>query len=283
MSPVIGPSPVVVPGGPTPPGPCDWPVNLTCCPGWADYSLAVQTNAMAWAVQILDSLTGRRFAQCARSWRPCGPKCGGPAGYLSFPVNSGSTTSAGMPWMVPWIDNGVWRNCGCNGGCTCRARCEVPFPTPVAQVVEVTIDGLILDPTAYRLDLYRGIPVLVRTDGECWPECQDMDAEADEEGSFVIVYQPGELVPLAGQIAAGLLACEFAKLCVGADCALPQQLASLSRNGVEVQVVDPASLLENGLTGIAQVDLWIRSVNPHQRPSRTRVLSPDVPGPRFTV
>lgn len=181
-----------------------------------------------------------------------------------------------MPWMIPWIDNGVWRNCGCAGPCSCRAACEVPFPGPVASVTEVMVDGIIIPSTSYRMDTYRGTPTLVRTDGLCWPECQDMDADPDEAGAFTITYQPGELLPSAGQTAAGLLACEFAKACVGGDCVLPQQLASLTRNGVEVTVVDPATLLDNGLTGVANVDLWVRSVNPTGKRQRSRVLSSDL-------
>lgn len=270
------------PGGPLAPGPCDWPLDTSCCPDWATYSPAVQAAATAWATQILDALTGHRFAQCEVNYRPCGPRCANGIGYLAFPVGA-PANGAGTPWMTPFIDSGIWRNCGCAGGCTCRARCEVPFPTPVAQVTEVMIDGVVLDPAAYRMDLYRGNPVLVRTDGECWPQCQDMNVDLDEVGAFNIVYQPGELLPLAGQMAAGMLACEFAKACVGAECALPQQLASLSRNGVEVQVVDPASLLENGLTGVAMVDLWIRAVNPFRRLQRTKVRSGDIAGPRFSL
>lgn len=280
--PVINPSPAVAPTEPMPPGPCDWPVDVTCCSGWADYSVEVRAAATGWAVQILDSLTGRRFSQCAVNYRPCRPKCGMWSGYLTWPVNASSMSGSGVPWMIPYIDNGIWRNCGCTGGCSCRARCEVPFPGPVADVSEVMIDGLVLDPSAYRLDKYRGNPVLVRTDGECWPECQDMELGPEDVGAFTITYRPGELLPTAGAIAAGLLACEFAKACVGADCVLPQQLASLSRNGVEVTVVDPTTFLENGLTGIAQVDLWIRSVNPARRIRTSKVYSPDVPGPRFS-
>lgn len=282
MSPVINPALPDTPG-PRPPGPCTWPVDTSCCPEWSSFSPAVQGNAVAWATQILDALTGRRFAQCSVNYRPCGPTCNTTFGYLTWPVGSPSSTGGGMPWMIPYVDAGVWRNCGCEGACSCRARCEVPFPGPVAQVAEVRIDGIILDSSAYRVDLYRGAPVLVRTDGDCWPKCQDMSLDPDEVGSFVIVYQPGELLPVAGQLAAGQLACEFAKSCVGQDCALPQQLASLSRNGIEVQVVDPAAVLEQGLTGLANVDLWIRSVNPFRKQNRSRVYSSDVLRARFTV
>lgn len=269
--------------GPQPPGPCDWPLDTSCCPDWATFSPTIQSNAQSWATEILDALTGRRFSQCPINYRPCGPRCITGFGYLAFPVGSPQSGGGALPWMTPYVDAGIWRNCGCSGGCTCRAACEVPFPTPVAQVDQVTVDGVIVDPSAYRVDIFRGIPYLVRIDGECWPQCQDMALDIDMVGSFNIVYRPGELLPVAGRIAAGMLACEFAKSCAGQDCALPAQLASLSRNGVEVQVVDPASLLEDGKTGIAQVDLWIRSVNPFGRMQRSRVRSPDLAGPRYSL
>ncbi|MFB7936673.1 hypothetical protein [Streptomyces sp. NPDC056049] len=151
----------------------------------------------------------------------------------------------------------------------------------MAAVTSVTVDGLTLNPAAYRLDSWRGIPRLVRIDGECWPQCQDMNVEPGEVGSFVITYQPGRALPLVGQIAAGEYACEIAKACVGAECALPQQMASLSRNGVDIQMIDPTTVVEDGLTGIQNVDLWIRSVNPARRAQRSRVASVDTYRGRF--
>lgn len=260
--------------------PCNWTLNTSCCPGWDDYDAEVQDAATAWATEILDSLTGRQFSQCPVNYRPCGPKCGGSYGYMTWPVGA-PANGAGMPWMIPYIDAGIWRNCACSGGCSCRAACEVPFPGPVAAVDEVLVDGLPLDPSAYRLDSFRGVPVLVRTDGECWPQCQDMSLDTDAEGTFVITYQPGTPLPLAGQIAAGELACEFAKACTGGECALPGQLASLSRNGVDVQMVDPTTVLDQGLTGLANVDLWVKSVNPRHKAQRSRVYSPDAPIVRY--
>lgn len=270
---------------PTGEGPCSWPVDVLCSEEeWAAFSQEVQGAAIAWSTYILWALTGRRYGPCSLTVRPCGPKCMGPTGYLTFPVTTnGALSGAGMPWMIPWIDNGVWRNCGCAGPCTCAARCQVALPGPVAAVNEVKVDGLVISPTAYRLDVVRGIPVLVRTDGLCWPECQDMNQDINETGSFAITYQRGIAVPRAGQLAAGELAVEFAKACAGQDCALPAQLASLSRNGVEVQVADPTAVLESGLTGIPNVDLWIRAVNPYRRPARSRVMSADLPASRITA
>lgn len=264
-----------------PPGPCVWPIDVSCCEGWDDFSPEVQLRATTLATFVLDALTGRQFAQCEVSYRPCGPKCAGGAGYMVWPVGVAPVATSPGPWMIPFVDAGTWRNCVCPGSCSCAARCEVPFPTSVASITQVTVDGLVINPDAYRLDSWRGIPRLVRTDGGCWPDCQDMDVEPDAEGSFVITYAPGRPLPVAGQIAAGVLACEFAKACAGGDCALPQQLSSLSRNGVEVTVSDPTQLADNGLTGLYDVDLFIRAVNPHNLAQRPRVASPDSRRGRF--
>ncbi|MGS2588099.1 hypothetical protein [Streptomyces hebeiensis] len=259
---------------------CDWTIDTSCCPAWDGYGAPVRAAATAWATGILDSLTGHQFGQCPVTVRPCNPGCAGGGGYMTYPVALDGVVGAGMPWMVPYVDGaGVWRNCACGAACTCGARCEVPLPGPVAEVIEVRVDGLVLDPAAYRVDSGR---LLVRTDGECWPRCQDMGLPLDAEGTWSVTYRRGLPLPPAGAIAAGELACEFAKACAGdASCALPQQLQSLSRQGINVQVMDPQAVLADGLTGIANVDLWIRSVNPAGKRQRSRVYSPDVPATRW--
>lgn len=264
-------------------GPCDWPLDVTCVANWADYSPEVRAAATEWATYILWALSGRQYGTCTVTVRPCGPKCSGPMGYVTYPVNASGAVGGGSPWMIPWIDNGLWRNCGCTGGCSCEAACQVALPGPVAAVVAVTVDGLVIDPAAYRMDYVRGIPVLVRTDGLCWPDCQDMNAGLTEEGSFGITFRQGIAVPQAGRLAAGQLAGEFAKGCTGGECSLPQQLSSLSRNGVEVSIVDPNLILDQGFTGIANVDLWIRAVNPAAKAQRSRVYSLDRAPVRYAL
>lgn len=277
----VEPTPPPTPG--TTPGPCAWPMDTTCCPDWNTFDPAVRLRATDLATFVLDALTGRQFNQCAVNYRPCGPKCAGGAGYMVWPVGVGSVGGGQLPWMIPFVDAGIWRNCACPGACSCAASCEVPFTTAVAQVDSVLIDGIVLDPSAYRLDSWRGIPRLVRTDGECWPQCQNMDAGIDEIGSFTIVYRPGLPLPRAGQIAVGDLACEFAKACAGGPCALPTQMASMTRNGVDIEMLDPTTFLEDGKTGIQSVDLFIRAVNPYGVSARSRVLSPDVNRGRITL
>ncbi len=256
---------------------CAWDIDVSCCSDWSSFPGDVQANAASWATGILDALTGHQFAQCPIKLRPCGTRCGWFGGYLTFPVGSPATSGAGQPWMTPFIDNGVWRNCTCAGSCTCRATCEAHMPFHIAEIAEILVDGVILDPSAYRVDNGNTI---VRTDGECFPECQDMDLADTEPGTWSVTLRPGRPLPLIGALAAGELACEYARGCAGGDCKLPDQLVSMSRNGVEIQVADPLTLLDNGLTGIPNVDMFIRAVNPAHLRARPRVYSPDVHNPR---
>lgn len=260
---------------------CNWELDTSCCAGWADFPAEVRLAATDWAVGLLDVLTGQQFSQCPVKVRPCGRACGWRGGYMTYPVGSMSASGLGAPWMVPYIGaGGVWRNCACAGACSCRARCEAYLPGPIADLVEVKVDGLVIDPALYRLDYANG-PVLVRLDGECWPECQNLDLTDDEPDTWSVTYRPGVPLPRMGELAAGKLACEYARACAGdAGCALPSQLVSMSRNGIEVQVADPATLLENGLTGIPDVDLFVKAVNPARLTRRPRVLSHDVRDPR---
>lgn len=256
-----------------PPGPCQWPIDVTCDDAWTEYSQAVRDRATALAVFVLDALTGRQFAQCPVTVRPCGPGCGLYTGYQTFPAGAPSG-NVPNPWMSPYIAGGIWRNCACAGGCDCAPACKLDLGMPVAAVTEVKVNGLVLDPAAYQLVGQW----LARTDGgPCWPSCQDPSVPDTEDGTFSVTYQPGRPLPLAGQIAAGALASEFAKACAGSACGLPAQIAALSRQGVDVEFVDPQTVLTEGRTGIREVDLFIGAVNPYNRRSRARVMTPDLP------
>jgi len=278
-------NPFIAPPQPVPVPPtenlCNWTIDTTCVPGWDALPEDVRILSAQRAAEILWALTGRRFGGCPVTWRPCSPRCSGAGGYRTWPVNTSATGNVGT-WMFPYLDAGVWRNCICPGSCQCGARCEVPMPSPVASVSEVKVDGAVIDPSAYRLDSVRGIPYLVRTDGDCWPQCQTMDLNDTEVGTFSVTYTPGETLPVAGAAATGALAGEFAKACQGAECALPDNLASLSRNGVEVTMIDPTEVLNAGLTGVESVDLWVRSVNPARKAQPSKVWSPDAMRGRFT-
>lgn len=61
--------------------------------------------------------------------------------------------------------------------------------------------------------------------------------------------------------------------CGADDCALPSRLQSVTRQGVQVDVVDSWQDLKDGQTGLWLVDTWVQSV---VRPARrATVSSPD--------
>lgn len=260
---------------PPPPGPCDWAIDTTCVPepGWeAIYPAAVRARATTLATFVLDALTGHQFSQCPVTVRPCGPSCRMFLGYQTWPVGAPASNTPG-PWMVPYVVNGVWRNCACSGGCACAPDCRVDLGVPVAEVEEVKVNGLTLDPSAYFLT---GQWLARTDDGECWPACQDPSVPDTEEGTFAVTFRPGRRLPEAGRIAAGALALEFARACQGTACGLPAQVQSLTRQGVDVEFVDPTDILTEGRTGIREVDLFISAVNPASLRQRSRVMSPDI-------
>lgn len=255
---------------------CELEVDTSCCPDWATYSPAVRANAEAWASYILWALTGRQFGACEVTVRPCYRRCE-PRSYETYGVWMDSPYGGGRSYL-PFVDSlGDWRNCGCCGICCCGASCEIWLPGPIISIQEVTISGVAVDPLTYRVD---NAELLVRQGGECWPQCQDFDVASGGEGSLVVTYTRGAVLPAAGALAAGALACEFAKACTGADCAIPENVTSISRGGVNFQLVTPTDAFQNGLTGIETVDRFITSVNPHHLQARPEVYSLDLPEPR---
>lgn len=256
--------------------PCNWDVNTDCCDGWADYSAQLQTAAAEYGALVMWAATGRQFGLCERTVRPCGWS----------PVN----TVNGYYWAdgtwFPYIFNGAWRNCsGCTGSgfgcCTCEPTCQVWLPPPVYSipVTGVSVDGAIVDVDAWRVDDGKW---LVRTDGDCWPTCNDYDVDSGV-GVFQVTYVKGLPVPSPVLRAAGELACEYAKSCLGQACRLPQRAQSITRQGVSMSLVDIDDLLKAGLTGIPTVDQVITSINPYGLKSPPRVWSPDLPVTRMVT
>jgi len=84
-------------------------------------------------------------------------------------------------------------------------------------------------------------------------------------------------VPLDGRIAASIFACQIALSRCGGDSCLPQRLKEITRQGVDMAFADPLEFLDKGQTGIYEVDLWLKSVNPAGIRRRSRVFRPDKP------
>lgn len=131
--------------------------------------------------------------------------------------------------------------------------------------------GEILDPSSYYLVDHS---VLQATAGVPWTPC-----------NVEVTYSYGAPIPAAGKMAARTLAIEFAKLWAGDDdCALPQRVTSISRQGVSYTLLDSQDFIQELRTGVYAVDLFIKSVNPDGARRRSRVFSPDTPrARRYTV
>jgi hypothetical protein len=248
-------------------GPSDWPIESDS-PEWEAAEPDDRATAGELATTILWSLTGRVFGLCEATVRPCF----GPREHSStYQGKSGVGRDA---YWWPGLISQTWAvgGCGCSRSCDCVGPSEVALPGPVHSIVEVTVDGQVVPPPAYRI---RNSRWLIRVDGQVWPQSQDLTAADDAEGAFTVTYKQGIAVPLAGRLAAGDLAVELLRARKGGRCKLPDRAISVSRQGIDIQMVDAQVLFEQGLTGVASVDQWIATVNPHKVRTRPAVFSPD--------
>jgi hypothetical protein len=255
-------------------GPCGWTIpDPLCCDEWETLDPVVQAAAGDYAALILWAATGRQFGLCEVTVRPCGMKrCDdGGAEFYGYDWSSGTWT--------PYIFNGTWYNCSCAGACCCDPRCQVRLMGPVDSIVEVLIGGIAVDPATYRVDDNHW---LVRTGGECWPTCADMDTD-DGDNVFEVTYRRGTTPPPALLRAASTLECEFGKACVGADCRLSNRVTSIARQGINIEMADPAAFLDDGMTGLWEVDSVIAALNPFKRKQRARIWAPEMTPPRMVT
>lgn len=243
-----------------------WQPNMACSPEWdtLDPDLQHRSTMLAWSTTRL--LTGGRVGSCETVMRPCVEH---PCEACTFSWN----------YLYPYLRNPyIYRGqvyntpvCG-TGSCWCEKISQVKFPGHVADIVSVLIDGERLAPFRYRLVDHQ---ILLRTDGEEWPSCQDINQPETGKATFAIHYYPGIKPDDAGLWAVGVLAYEYSKACTGAKCRLPASVTSISRQGVSMDFDN--GMFSNGLTGIREVDTWIMSINPHGMRTPARVWSPDAP------
>lgn len=138
---------------------------------------------------------------------------------------------------------------------------------PVHGIVELTINGAVLPPSAYLLvDSNRVIPA---SPSACW---------GGTVSDIVVTYTYGAAVPAAGILAAKELANQIIYYATNDDrCRLPDRVTSISRQGVSWTIIDPQDFLDKGRTGMYLVDLFLKTVNPTGSRVRSRVFSPDQP------
>lgn len=235
-----------------------------------------RSEMLAW--YTLASLCAYRIGVCPTVIRPCSAGCSTGNRVWMEAVVSGASMGA-LPTMTigssftPHVTGGNWVNsCGCSpDDCSCSSLSEVILPGPVGDIESVTIGGTVIEATRYRVDNGNR---LVSTDPDLvWPACQDMRADADEVGSFVVTYYRGAAPNEMTRFAAGVLAAEFYKACTRQKCRLPAGVTSVVRGGTTYEI--QTGLFENGRTGIYEVDAVIHIYNPYMLKSAPRVLSPE--------
>jgi hypothetical protein len=216
------------------------------------------------ASELLYAFSGRQFAGvCADLVRPC-------KRYYKMDA---------VPFWWRWVPswgtytiNNPHRDAGAGpmGEITLGAY-------PLRDIVEVRIDGAVVDPTLYRIDDRRW---LVRLDGLGWPTVQDLAGDPmTDPNTFSVAFEWGQAPPVGGVEAAKTYAIELAKGASGNPCNLPERVQSVQMQGVSFALLDPMAFLDKGRTGIYAVDVWLNAVNPHNLKRRSSVISPDVNRP----
>lgn len=246
-----------------------WPVLTDCCDNFENYPQDIRERAVAFAGLTMRMLTGYSVGGCPVVLRPCSPSCAQRAGWAF----TGSAFQPHINGLGQWVNA-----CGCPGfDCDCSFVSEVVLPGHAGSIVEVRVDGQVVDTSLYRVDNGNRLVSM----GDPWPTCQDMTAPTTEPGTFSVSYRPGIEVDGSGAFAAGVLACEFAKGCSGEKCRLPAGVTQVVRSGVSMTL--SAGAFPKGKTGIREVDAYIERYNPHGLKVPSTVWSPDLKRGRVTT
>lgn len=101
--------------------------------------------------------------------------------------------------------------------------------------------------------------------------------------TITIVYTYGSQAPEMIKNAIQCLAEELDAAYAGNQCRLPSRVTEVVSRGISMTILDPMDFLDDGLTGIPEVDLAIRVHNPAKARTRARVFAaPFPPGQRIT-
>jgi len=232
-----------------------------------DPTMRARSELLAW--NMLQRMTGYRLSLCPVTIRPCAARCH-PGAWLEASVNAFGTS------FSPYMLDGTWYNsCGCTrpSDCSCSSVSEIVLPNQeVSGPIVVKLNGAVLDPSAYRVDNGNR---LVRQDGGTWPLCQDMSEPLPSTpnpsvNTLSVSYYPGIGPDEALTYAAGLLAIEWYKACIGQPCALPDGTTQVVRQGVVITIPERI-----GMSGVRMVDEIVGMYNPNNLKTPSRVVSPD--------
>lgn len=162
-------------------------------------------------------------------------------------------TATGYRWP------GIWRH-------DYRPDCDLayrPFGAmlalpqrPARRILEVLLDGDVLDPAGYRAERYYVRRIGHDENGISlrWPTTQDMSLAETEVGTWVVRYEWGVRPPPEAVSAAVEFATELMLARKGKECRLPSNVRSIDRETVSITFADISSYLARGNTGLFLVD-----------------------------
>lgn len=247
----LPPLPAPVDGGAVS-GPCSaWTTSLQISNCLGVLNSNVYDDAIAAASEILYELSARRFpGLCQSTARPCqtdGVWCGVQVLSRGYVIN--------------------WSGWNWGFSCGCTPLSEVPLAgTPVREITEVKIDGVVLDPAEYGV---WGRKWLYRKNSERWPACQNLSEDDDEPGTWSVTYTHGQAIPISGQMAARDLAIAIYQECSSSedgDCDIPEGVIQIQRQGLTISkpafITWGRDFTGNWNTGIKSVDAFLQAYNP---------------------
>lgn len=250
---------------------CPWPIDSTCIPDdWDALPEPVKALSVALASNSLVALTARRVGGCPITIRPYSgmPDC--------LPVMA--AYGVGVASWAPGISSaGFWvNNCGC--GPQSGYSCAIKLPPPVGRVDSVRLNGAEMDMDDFRVD--SGNVLVYVGGGDCpFDAPQNLMLDDTQDGTWSVTYLNAIKPDLLAAQAAARLAFEFSLACTGnvKRCRLPENVTTVVRLGVAMEL--GREMWPSGLTGIREVDAWLRSVNPDGRKQQARIYSPDLEPP----
>ena len=143
----------------------------------------------------------------------------------------------------------------------------------VREVSEVKIDGVVIDPSEYRVDKEKYLVRLADADGnhQAWPGCQRLDLADTEADTFSVTYTYGQEPPLLGLEAAAELACQLAAAIGGGECLLPAGVTKVTRQGITIEL----GALKGGIAMLPLTSLFLETYNPNGTRRRALAWSPE--------
>lgn len=136
---------------------------------------------------------------------------------------------------------------------------------PVRKIVSVSVGGSAIASANYSLR--NGSDLVINTGSCSFSLC---DAPT-------VTYKYGVAPPSLGKLAAIDMANQLVKGWNGEACDLPDNVVSIQRQGVSIEMFDPAEFLDRGRIGLYRADLFIAWANPGKAKMPSKIFSPDKP------